>query len=98
MWIFHISNHRRKLHRLLSITLIYIYLGGDKKAERPKFGLAAKAFNGVYDDIGKSVSAVGTLIGGKADYYINKLTPAQGQFQNACAIRMSYVLNNPIAK
>ncbi|GAA6168641.1 type VI secretion system amidase effector protein Tae4 [Sessilibacter corallicola] len=40
------------------------------------------------------VSEVGHLIGGKVDYNINSLTRAQGRFENACAIRMSYVLNN----
>ena len=60
---------------------------------RPKLQKAKLAFRQVYDDIGKSVPAVGKLIGGKVNYNINNLTPAQGQFQNACAIRMSYVLN-----
>lgn len=60
---------------------------------RPKLQKTRLAFRKVYDDIGKSVSAVGTLIGGKVNYNINNLTPAQGQFQNACAIRMSYALN-----
>jgi len=58
--------------------------------KKPRLDSAKMAFRKVYDDIGKSVSAVGTLIGGKVDYNINQLTPAQGQFQNACAIRMSY--------
>lgn len=62
--------------------------------ERPKLLKARHLFKKVYDDVGQSVSAVGTLIGGKVDYNINRLTPAQGQFRNACAIRMSYVLNN----
>ena len=61
--------------------------------ERPSLSKSKQAFKQVYDDIGKTVSAVGKLIGGKVDYNINNLTPAQGQFQNACAIRMSYVLN-----
>jgi len=61
--------------------------------KRPKLQSAKLAFQKVYDDIGKSVSAVGKLIGGKIDYNINHLTPEQGQFQNACAIRMSYMLN-----
>ncbi|MBL1432920.1 MAG: type VI secretion system amidase effector protein Tae4 [Gammaproteobacteria bacterium] len=61
--------------------------------KRPSLAKAKYAFKNVYDDIGKTVSAVGKLIGGKVDYNINHLTPAQGQFKNACAIRMSYVLN-----
>ena len=61
--------------------------------ERPSLSRSKRAFEQVYDDIGKTVSAVGKLIGGKVDYNINHLTPAQGQFQNACAIRISYVLN-----
>lgn len=60
---------------------------------RPKLSIATQAFKRVYDDIGKDVPSVGTLIGGKVDYNINTLTPAQGRFENACAIRMSYVLN-----
>lgn len=60
---------------------------------RPKFALARQAFREVYDEAGKTVSGVGTLIGGKVDYNINALTPEQGRFENACAIRMSYVLN-----
>lgn len=62
-------------------------------AKRPSLSKSKKAFKQVYDDLDKSVSSVGKFIGGKIDYNINKLTPAQGQFQNACAIRMSYVLN-----
>jgi hypothetical protein len=61
--------------------------------KRPSWVSASTAFRAVYDDIGKSVSAVGTKLGGKVDYNINSLTPEQGQFQNACAIRMSHVLN-----
>ena len=60
---------------------------------RPRLDLAKKAFRQVYDEIDKSVSAVGTHIGGNVDYNINGLEPEQGQFQNACAIRLSYVLN-----
>lgn len=62
--------------------------------DRPTLFKALQEFKHVYDDIGKTVPAVGRLIGGRVDYNINQLTPAQGQFQNACAIRMSYVLNN----
>ncbi|HHF3143312.1 type VI secretion system amidase effector protein Tae4 [Vibrio alginolyticus] len=47
-----------------------------------------------FDQVNISVSDVGTLIGGKVNYNINGLTPSQGQFQNACAIRMSYALNS----
>ena len=61
--------------------------------KRPEFSSAARAFKQVYDDVGKTVSGVGTLIGGRVNHNINNITPAQGQFQNACAIRMSYVLN-----
>lgn len=60
---------------------------------RPSLLRANLAFKEVYGDIGKSVSSVGTKIGGKVNYNINILTPEQGQFRNACAIRMSYVLN-----
>lgn len=67
-------------------------------ANRPKLNLAIKAFKEVYNDIGKDVPSVGTLIGGKVDFNINKLTPAQGRFENACAIRMSYVLNKSGSK
>lgn len=62
--------------------------------KRPNLSLAELAFNEIYDDVGGSVSGVGTKIGGKVNYNINSLTPAQGAFQNAYAIRMSYVLNN----
>lgn len=60
---------------------------------RPKLSLAKAAFKEVYDDIGKSVSAVGTKIGGKIDYNINTVPAGQGRFENACAIRLSYVIN-----
>lgn len=63
------------------------------EGKRPKLHSAKAAFREVYDDIGKSVSAVGTMIGGKVDYNINEVPVGQGRFQNACAIRMSYVLN-----
>ncbi|QLE84476.1 hypothetical protein FLM48_04850 [Shewanella sp. Scap07] len=61
--------------------------------KRPSLILARNAFKNIYDDIGKSVSSVGTKIGGNVDYNINMLTIEQGRFENACAIRMSYVLN-----
>ncbi len=57
---------------------------------RPKLNDAIREFKIV--NIG--VSDVGKLIGGKVDYNINTLTKVQGRFENACAIRMSYVLNN----
>lgn len=60
---------------------------------RPKLSTAVQAFKRVYDNIGKDVPSVGTLIGGKVNHNINNLTPAEGKFENACAIRMSYVLN-----
>lgn len=59
-------------------------------AKRPKLSQAIHAFV----NVNKSVSEVGTFIGGKVDYNINTLTKAEGRFENACAIRMSYVLNN----
>src|SRR5690554_5612260 len=62
-------------------------------SERPSLLRARLAFREVYDDIGKTVSAVGSKIGGRVNHNINVLTPEQGQFRNACAIRMSYVLN-----
>ncbi|AQQ66872.1 hypothetical protein Mag101_03875 [Microbulbifer agarilyticus] len=61
--------------------------------KRPNIEDAWQSFQEVYADIGKSVSAVGTKIGGKVDYNINKVPQGQGRFENACAIRMSYVLN-----
>lgn len=63
-------------------------------AQKPKLNLAIKAFKEVHNSTVNSVSAVGTHIGGKVDHNINNLTPAQGKFENACAIRMSYALNN----
>lgn len=57
---------------------------------RPKLRDAIREFK----KINVGVSEVGTLIGGKVDYNINTLTKIQGRFENACAIRMSYVLNN----
>lgn len=60
---------------------------------RPKLDLAKKAFKEVYEDVGKTVSGVGSKIGGKVDYNINVVPQGQGRFENACAIRMSYVLN-----
>lgn len=62
-------------------------------SKRPNLSLAISSFKEIYDDVGKTVPAVGRAIGGKVDYNINSLTPEQGAFQNACAIRMSYVLN-----
>ncbi|MFP6791216.1 MAG: hypothetical protein VB954_14640 [Thalassolituus sp.] len=61
--------------------------------KRPNIEDAWKAFKEVYDDVGKTVSGVGTKIGGKVDYNINKIPQGQGRFENACAIRLSYVLN-----
>lgn len=61
---------------------------------RPKLSSAKKSFKEVYGDIGKSVSAVGSKIGGKVDYNINVVPVGKGRFENACAIRLSYVLNN----
>ncbi len=58
---------------------------------RPSLAKAKKAFKEVYDNVGKTVSGVGRKIGGKVDYNINKITI--GRFENACAIRLSYVLN-----
>ncbi|HFQ5414446.1 type VI secretion system amidase effector protein Tae4 [Vibrio campbellii] len=43
--------------------------------------------------VNRDVSEVGTIIGGKVNHNINVLTPEQGRFENACAIRMSYALN-----
>ncbi|WP_418647847.1 type VI secretion system amidase effector protein Tae4 [Thauera butanivorans] len=56
---------------------------------RPTLSQAFYAFS----DVNKSVSEVGSFIGGKFDYNINKLTKEEGRFENACAIRLSYVLN-----
>lgn len=58
-------------------------------AERPKLFQALNSFK----EVNKTTAEVGTLIGGKVDYNINTLTPVQGRFENACAIRMSYVIN-----
>lgn len=60
---------------------------------RPSLIRARTAFKEVYEEVVKTVSGVGNKIGGKVDYNINGLTPEQGRFENACAIRMSYVLN-----
>ncbi len=57
---------------------------------RPKLSKAIQEFQ----KINVSVSNVGKIIGGKVDYNINTLTRQQGRFENACAIRMSFVLNN----
>ena len=57
---------------------------------RPKLSRSLNEFA----KINISVSDVGKKIGGKVDYNINKLTKQQGRFENACAIRMSYALNN----
>jgi hypothetical protein len=54
---------------------------------RPTLSQAFYAFS----DVNKSVSEVGSFIGGKVDYNINKLTKEEGRFENACAIRLSYV-------
>lgn len=62
-------------------------------AKRPKFMDAKVAFRAVYEDVGKTVFLGGTKIGGKVDYSINKVPEGQGRFENACAIRLSYVLN-----
>ena len=67
-------------------------------ADRPKLGLSLKAFKEVHNSTVDSVSAVGVHIGGKVNHNINNLIPAQGQFQNACAIRMSYAINNAGSK
>lgn len=63
------------------------------RSNRPKLSSAKRSFREVYDDIGKSVSAVGSKIGGKVDYNINVVPVGKGRFENACAIRLSYVLN-----
>lgn len=57
---------------------------------RPKLSKAWQTFQ----DVDKSVSEVGKFIGGKVNYNINVLKPSEGRFENACAIRLSYVLNN----
>jgi hypothetical protein len=51
---------------------------------RPNFGQVWSRFQ----DVNVSVSDVGTKIGGKVGENISK-----GIFENACPIRMSYVLN-----
>jgi hypothetical protein len=61
--------------------------------KRPKLNDARRAFKEVYGDVGKTVSGVGTKIGGKVNYNINVVPEGQGRFENACAIRLSYVLN-----
>jgi hypothetical protein len=58
--------------------------------KRPTLSQAVRAFAVV----NKSVSEVGTFIGGKVDYNINTITKAEGRFENACAIRISYILNS----
>ncbi len=60
---------------------------------RPKLGDALGAFREVYEDVGKTVSGVGTKIGGRVNHNINNVPVGKGKFENACAIRMSYVLN-----
>lgn len=62
-------------------------------SKRPSLLRSRIAFKEVYEGVNKTVSGVGEKIGGKVDYNINGLTAAQGRFENACAIRMSYVLN-----
>jgi len=52
---------------------------------KPSFNTAWR----VFQDVNASVSEVGKLIGGNVQKNI-----ASGIFQNACPIRMSYVLNN----
>jgi len=61
--------------------------------KRPKLSEATRSFKEVYDYVGGTVEAVGKKIGGKVDYNINHLTPENHRFKNACAIRLSYVLN-----
>ncbi len=61
--------------------------------KRPKLQAAKLAFREVYEGVGKTVSGVGTKIGGKVDYNINVVPKGKGRFENACAIRLSYVLN-----
>lgn len=65
---------------------------------RPKLSLISRAFKDVYNDEINDVSSVGTFIGGKVNHNINNLTPEQGRFENACAIRMSYALNKAGSK
>lgn len=66
--------------------------------DRPKLNLMTKSFAEVHNLTVNSVSAVGSLIGGKVNHNINNLTPKQGRFENACAIRMSYALNKSDSK
>ncbi|WP_082674149.1 type VI secretion system amidase effector protein Tae4 [Thiohalocapsa sp. ML1] len=61
--------------------------------DRPKLAEALAAFRAVYEDAGKTVSGVGTVIGGNVNHNINVVPVGRGRFENACAIRMSYVLN-----
>lgn len=64
--------------------------------KRPSFNMAWAAFLAVR----KSVGEVGKMIGGKVQENI-ELPAGQGKFENACPIRMSYVLNTtgfPIPK
>lgn len=56
---------------------------------RPSFHVAATRFQ----EVNKSVSKVGKIIGGKVDYNINDYSIEEDRFKNACAIRISYVLN-----
>lgn len=67
-------------------------------AKRPRLAAAKQAFKEVYEDVGKTVSGVGTKIGGKVDYNINVVPEGKGRFENACAIRLSYVLNKTNTK
>ncbi|MCW8935782.1 MAG: type VI secretion system amidase effector protein Tae4 [Gammaproteobacteria bacterium] len=67
-------------------------------SDRPKLNLTLKAFKEVYNTTVKDVPAVGTFIGGNVNHNINNLTPAEGKFENACAIRMSYALNKAGSK
>lgn len=66
--------------------------------KRPKLSAAKAAFREVFDDVGKTVSGVGTKIGGKVNYNINVIPEGKGRFENACAIRLSYVLNRTANK
>ena len=56
---------------------------------RPGLSQAKRAFT----EVNKSVSDVGTFIGGKVNYNVNVVPVGKGRFENVCAIRMSYVLN-----
>lgn len=55
--------------------------------DRPQFAQARTAFQNVYGD--GSLHHVGRFVGGKVRTNIDS-----GVFENACAIRMSYVLNS----